>query len=51
LDSDNESSDMHLEDEDEDDIIGYTRIRLACRPSMKWNTTDCHESQTLVPSS
>lgn len=44
LEPDNEPSDIHLEDEDEDDLMGYTRIRLACRPSIKWDTTECHPS-------
>jgi hypothetical protein len=39
FDPDNESSDIHLEDED--DIMVYTRIRLACKPFAKWNMTDC----------
>jgi hypothetical protein len=44
--SDDESSGKHFEDddEDEDDLMGYARIRLACKPSIKWNVTDCHSS-------
>ena len=43
--SDTESS-THLEDEDEveDDLMGYIRIRISCRPSIKWNRTECHVS-------
>ena len=44
--SDDEASGKHFEDddEDEDDLMGYARIRLACKPSIKWNVTDCHSS-------